>query len=52
MDKIANYRPQQNSLGSKLVSVWAESPGMEGGGLLSIILQSDNLRDSRGSRVI
>lgn len=31
VDKIANYQPQQNSLGSKLVSVWAESPGREGG---------------------
>lgn len=31
-DKIANYRPQQNSLGSKLVSVWAESPGRMGWG--------------------
>ena len=29
-DKIVNYRPQQNSLRTKLVSVWAESPGREG----------------------
>lgn len=26
-DKIANYQPQQNSLGSKLASIWALSPG-------------------------
>lgn len=28
LDKIANYQPQQNSLGSKLVSVWMKREGV------------------------
>lgn len=39
MDKIANYQPQQNSVGSKLLSIWAESPRRE---LLSVTLQPES----------